>query len=67
MDLWKEEEQIDKFIQSLQQPTEIDVVIVMECPQCQEWGYVSECRKDCNKKFLQPKLDSERQLIIKKI
>jgi hypothetical protein len=67
MDLWKEEEQIDKFIQSLQQPKEIDVVIVTECPQCQEWGYVSECRKDCNKKFLQPKLDSERQLIIKKI
>jgi hypothetical protein len=27
MDLWKEEEQIDKFIQSLQQPTEIDVEI----------------------------------------
>lgn len=25
MDLWKEEEQIDKFIQSIQQPTEIDV------------------------------------------
>jgi len=65
MDLWKEEEQIDKFIQSLQQPTEIDVVIEMECPQCQEWGYVSECRKDCNKKFLQPKLDSEGCLILK--
>jgi len=60
-------ETLGEFIQSLQQPTEIDVVIVMECPQCQEWGYVSECRKDCNKKFLQPKLDSERQLIIKKI
>jgi hypothetical protein len=46
--------------------TEIDVEIEMECPQCQEWGYVSECRKDCNKKFLQPKLDSEGNLILKK-
>jgi hypothetical protein len=60
-------ETLGEFIQSIQQPSEIEVVIVMECPQCQEWGYVSECRKDCNKKFLQPKLDSEGQLIIKKI
>jgi hypothetical protein len=58
---------IDNFIQSLQQPTEIEVEIEMICPQCQEWGYVSECRKDCNKKFLQPKLDSEGCLILKKI
>jgi hypothetical protein len=57
-------ETLGEFIQSLQQPTEIDVVIEMECPQCQEWGYV-ECRKDCNKKFLQPKLDSEGCLILK--
>jgi hypothetical protein len=49
------------------QPTEIEVEIEMECPQCQEWGYVSECRKDCNKKFLQPKLDSEGCLTLKKI
>lgn len=58
---------IGEFIQSLQQPTEIEVEIEMECIQCQEWGYVSECRKDCNKKFLQPKLDSEGCLILKKI
>ena len=57
----------EKHIQSLQQPTEIDVKIEMECPQCQEWGYVTECRKDCNKKFLQPKLDSNRNLILKKL
>jgi hypothetical protein len=55
------------IIQSLQQPTEIDVEIKMECPQCQEWGYVSKCRKDCNKKFLQPKLDSDGCLILKRI
>jgi hypothetical protein len=57
----------EDIIQSIQQPTEIEVVIEMECPQCQEWGYVSKCRKDCNKKFLQPKLDSNGCLILKKI
>ena len=51
----------DEFIQSLQQPTEIEVEIIKECPQCQEWGYVSECRNDCNQKFLQPKLDVKGQ------
>jgi hypothetical protein len=56
----------NQIIQSLQQ-TEWDVEIEMECPQCQEWGYVSECRKDCNKKFLQPKLDSNGCLILKRI
>jgi len=56
----------NEYIKSLQTPTEIEVEIEMKCPQCQEWGYVSECRKDCNKKFLQPKLDSEGQLILKK-
>jgi hypothetical protein len=58
MDLWKEEEQIDKFIQSLQQPTEIDVVIVMETI----YGIFDykELRK-------QPKLDSSGNLILKKI
>jgi hypothetical protein len=29
MDLWKEEEQVDKFIESLHQPTEIEVEIEM--------------------------------------
>jgi hypothetical protein len=51
----------------LYQPTEIEVEIIKECPQCQEWGYVSECRNDCNQKFLQPKLDSSGQLLLKKI
>jgi hypothetical protein len=58
---------MSSYIQFLQQPTEIDVEIKMECPQCQEWGYVSKCRKDCNKKFLQPKLDSDGCLILKRI
>jgi len=61
------DKEVNEFIQSLQQPTEIEVEVVMECPQCQEWGYVSECRKDCNKKFLQPKLDSEGCLILKHV
>ena len=50
---------------SLQQ-TEFDVVIEMECPECQSWGYISECRNNCNKKFLQPKLDKEGFLILKR-
>jgi hypothetical protein len=54
----------DEFIQSLQQ-TEWDVEIEMECPQCQEWGYISECRNNCNKKFLKPKLDADGCLILK--
>jgi hypothetical protein len=54
-------------LESLQQPTEIEVEIINECPQCQEWGYVSECRNDCNQKFLQPKLDVKGQLILKKV
>jgi hypothetical protein len=56
----------EDIIQSIQQPTEIEVEIEMECPQCQEWGYVSKCKKDCNKKFLQPKLDENGCLILKK-
>lgn len=55
----------DKFIQSLQQ-TEWDVIIEMECPVCKEWGYISECRNNCNQKFLQPKLDADGCLILKR-
>lgn len=58
--------EITKRVESLQQK-EWDVEIVMECPQCQEWGYISECRNSCNQKFLQPKIDSEGCLILKKI
>ncbi len=57
---------VDEYLYA-QQPTEIEVEIEMECPQCQEWGFVSECRNDCNKKFLQPKLDSEGCLTLKKL
>jgi hypothetical protein len=65
---------LDNTIQSLQQPTEIDVVIVME-----NYGYCEGCRKagilhcahadTCGyaETRERPKLDSERQLIIKKI
>jgi hypothetical protein len=34
-----------------------EVLVEMECPQCQDWGYVSECRKECNQKFIQLKVD----------
>jgi hypothetical protein len=60
------QELTDDYIQSLQQPAEIEVEIEMVCPQCQDWGYVGECEKDCNKKFLQPKLDENSCLILKK-
>jgi hypothetical protein len=56
-----------EYLRSIKQPTEIEVEIIKECPQCQEWGYVSECRNDCNQKFLQPKFDAEKCLILKKI
>ena len=64
MDLWKEEEQIDKFIQSLQQPTEIDVEIEMECldPNCDGIDKKGVCIPGDK-----PKLDSEGCLILKKI
>lgn len=53
-------------IQSLQQ-NEWDVDVEMECPECKEYGYVSECRNNCNQKFLQPKLDSDGCLILRRI
>jgi hypothetical protein len=43
-----------------------DVLIEVECPQCQEWGYVSQCRNNCNQKFLQPKL-KDNNIIIRKV
>jgi hypothetical protein len=60
MDLWKEEEQIDKFIQSRQQPTEIEVEIEMEMTPV--WGDKSDMRVT----YI-PKLDSASCLILKKI
>lgn len=57
--------QKNKYILSLQQ-TEWDVNVEMECPQCQEWGYVSECINNCNKMFLQPKFDKDKCLMLKK-
>jgi hypothetical protein len=53
---------IDNFIQSLQQPTEIDVEIVMEC--C---GIVYSQHCDGNCEHVKPLLDSEGCLILKKI
>ena len=63
MDLWKEEEQIDKFIQSLQQPTEIEVEIETESMN------IDEIREQ-GKGFLhgntkKPKLDENGCLILK--
>jgi hypothetical protein len=43
-----------------------DVLVELECPQCQEWGYVSQCRNNCNQKFLQPKL-KDNNIIIRKV
>jgi hypothetical protein len=58
MDLWKEEEQIDKLIQSLQQPTEIDVEIEMEDSIGIGDKYTPEPK---------PLLDEQGCLILKKI
>ena len=58
-------EHYEEMIQSLQQ-TEFDVEIEMECPECQSWGYISECRNNCNQKFLQPKLDANGCIILKR-
>jgi hypothetical protein len=52
----------DEFIQSLKQPTEIDVEIEMEC--C--GNYSPPCNINCEYGG-KPKLDSEGQLILKKI
>ena len=64
----------DEFIQSLQQPTEIDVMIVME-----SYGYCEGCRKagmwhcahadTCGNAETRerPKLDSQGNLILKKL
>lgn len=46
---------------------EFNVEIVTECPQCKEWGYISDCRKNCNKRFIQPKLDEQGNLILKPV
>lgn len=47
------------------QAKEIKVEIVMECPQCKDWVWISDCRKNCNKRFIQPKLDEWGNLILK--
>jgi len=52
------------FQESLQQPTEITVEIVTECPKS---GCDIECDIDCYIPNKIPKLDSEGQLILKKI
>ena len=47
---------IDDYLKSLQQPHYPKYFeFEMECPQCQDWGFVSDCRSNCNKKFIQPK------------
>lgn len=55
----------DNVLNKFQQ-AEWDVIIEMECPECKEYGYVYECRNNCNQKFLQPKLDSDGCLILKR-
>jgi hypothetical protein len=58
MDLWKEEEQIGKFIQSRQQPKEIEV----EMETCS----MNPLDLDCDEIIERPKLDSDGCLILKK-
>ena len=58
--------EIYKRVKSLQQ-NEWEVEIIIECTQCQSYGYVSECRDNCNKKFLQPKLDADGCLKLKRV
>jgi len=71
MELWKEEEQINKFIQSIQQPTEIDVEIEMICPHPEDayrCGLQYGCGDDgCYHPNKVPYLDSEGCLILKPI
>ncbi len=62
MDLWKEEEQIDKFIQSRQQPKEIEVEIEMD--YCY---YPANLPKEGEKRPpMRPKLDAEGCIMLKK-
>ncbi len=61
MDLWKEEEQIDKFIHSCQQPTEIEVEIEMVKLEA---GIDSNGKPFIPETF--PKLDSKGCLILQK-
>ena len=58
------DKEVNEFIQSLQQPTEIDVEIVMECldPNCDGIDKKGVCIPGDK-----PKLDSEGCLILKKI
>ena len=61
IDYLKNENEINEFIQSLQQPTEIDVVIVMET--CS----MNPLDLDCDEIIERPKLDSEGCLILKRV
>jgi hypothetical protein len=62
MDLWKEEEQVDKFIQSRQQPTEIEVEIEME----EEFIFDPAMGISQGHYLNKPKLDSNGCLILQK-
>jgi len=62
MDLWKEEEQIDKFIQSRQQPKEIEVEVEMD--YCY---YPANLPKEGEKRPpMRPKLDANGCIMLKK-
>jgi hypothetical protein len=67
MELWKEEEQINKFIQSIQPPTEIEVEIIMSpCYYDTSLGGFSTSYTE-GKPIEEPKLDKNGCLILKKI
>lgn len=64
----------DNFIQSLQQPTEIEVMVEMDVKDCirfceadDEDKVMDLCSDGCIKSVLQPKLDSNGCLILKRV
>jgi hypothetical protein len=56
---------IQQYIDAYNNGNVIEKCLVeVECPQCQEWGYISQCRNNCNKKFIQIKLNQNNEISI---
>jgi hypothetical protein len=56
---------IQKFIDSYNKGEVLTQVLVdYECPQCKEWGWVNDCREDCNQLFIRPKVDANNCISI---
>jgi hypothetical protein len=53
------------FIESYNAGNKISKVLVeVECPQCLDWGFVSQCKNDCNQKFVQIKLTKDNKVSV---